>query len=138
MDTQKLLKDHSLRQTESRMDVLNFFSSTGHALSHADIEQSLQGYDRVTIYRTLTTFEEKGIIHKVLDDSGSAKYALCADGCHEHDHADNHIHFKCSICDVTQCIDDLAIPAIQLPQGFKAEEMNLLVLGVCNACNKVA
>ncbi|TAH16433.1 MAG: transcriptional repressor, partial [Runella slithyformis] len=27
-------------------------------------------YDRVTIYRTLKTFVEKGIVHKVLDEDG--------------------------------------------------------------------
>ena len=72
------LKEYDLRHTGCREDILQSFQSYSHALSHGDLETLFgERFDRVTIYRTLKTFVEKGIIHKVLDDEGGTKYALC-------------------------------------------------------------
>ena len=77
-DSSEILKQIDLRHTYTRENILNGFISKTIALSHADIESFLiDGFDRVTIYRTLKTFLDKGIIHKVLDDQGGIKYALC-------------------------------------------------------------
>jgi Fur family transcriptional regulator, ferric uptake regulator len=132
------LKDKNLRHTDAREAVLSVFLAGQHALSHADLETELDaGFDRVTIYRTLKTFVDKGLIHKVLDDVGGMKYALCKKECNttEHNHQHDHVHFKCNNCGQTTCLDGLAIPAFQLPNGYKKQEMNLLVQGVCDKCN---
>ncbi|HEV7348955.1 Fur family transcriptional regulator [Telluribacter sp.] len=129
------LKDHNLRSTSCREDILDTFLSKEVALSHGDIENYLgERFDRVTIYRTLKTFLEKGIIHKVLDDEG-VRYALCKDHCSEHDHHHDHIHFKCIQCGQTNCLANVHIPAVQLPDGYRANELNLLIQGRCPACN---
>lgn len=134
-----LLKDFNLRQTDCREEVLDVFFSQGFALSHGDIENRLQdSFDRVTVYRTLKTFLEKGIIHKVLDDEGGTKYALCKDSCHtpDHKHHHDHVHFKCQICGQTTCLDNVHIPTFSLPEGYQRQEVNLLVQGVCAVCGK--
>lgn len=78
------LTDFNLRPTACRIEVLKAFEGVGFALSQGDIELKLQAaFDRVTIYRTLKTFLSQGLIHKVLDDQGGAKYALCKDLCHQ-------------------------------------------------------
>lgn len=135
-DAKTLLKDYDLRNTDCRSAILNIFLNKNFALSHSDLENKLSdSYDRVTVYRTLKTFLDKGIIHKVLDDTGSAKYALCKDNCsHEH-HNHEHIHFKCMKCGLTNCIDEVEVPAIKLPQGYKFIEANFLVQGICKKCN---
>lgn len=62
--TSEILKRNQLSVTESRKKILDMFLRTDGALAHADIEQrSGTGFDRVTVYRTLQTFVEKGIIH---------------------------------------------------------------------------
>lgn len=130
------MKDHSLRLTQSRRDVISVFLNSNVAVSHADIEAEVDGeYDRVTIYRTLKSFLESGLIHKVLDDNGGARYALCDDACADGDHRHNHIHFKCSNCDQTTCLDNVNIPNVELPKGFTIEESNYLVTGICDKCN---
>ncbi|MBP6386814.1 MAG: transcriptional repressor [Pseudarcicella sp.] len=131
------LKAYKLRQTDCRQDVLDFFSEYAHALSHSDIENHLKTkYDRVTLYRTLKTFLDAGLIHKVLDDEGGSKYALCKEACHEHahDHHHDHVHFKCQQCGYTSCLEDIVIPEIKLPIGFKKIESNLLIQGICKSC----
>ena len=132
----RLLKEHSIRRTNSRMDILQEFARNRHALSQPDLEKSLgEEYDRVTIYRTLTLYLDRGILHQVLDDSGAMKYALCQETCGTDHHHHDHVHFKCTNCDQTVCISDAHIPRITLPQGFRLEEQNLLMTGVCANCN---
>ena len=132
----QLLKHHSLRLTQSRADIIDVFIEKNVAVSHGDIEATISGkYDRVTIYRTLKSFLENGLIHKVLDDAGGTRYALCADACADGHHHHNHIHFKCSNCDETTCLDGVNIPKVELPEGFKAKESNFLVTGICNKCS---
>jgi Fur family ferric uptake transcriptional regulator len=132
-----LLKQHSIRQTDSRMEILDAFISRSEALSQPDLEKGLaHGQDRVTIYRTLTLFVEKGILHKVLDDQGAMKYALCPEACSEHAHRHEHVHFKCTACGLTQCIEELEVPHFKLPKGFTVQESNILLQGVCSLCNQ--
>ncbi|MCY7349891.1 MAG: transcriptional repressor [Cytophagaceae bacterium] len=132
------LKDFNLRLTDCRAEMLVIFNEKGHALSHGDIEGMLtEKFDRVTLYRTLKTFLEKGLIHKVLDDEGGAKYALCRDACHTTDqqHHHDHVHFKCNVCGLTNCLDDVRVPTLELPQGYQRRETTLLVQGICPLCN---
>jgi Fur family transcriptional regulator, ferric uptake regulator len=130
----RLLKNFNMRSTPSRQEILHLFLKRNYALSHGDIEKEISNsLDRVTVYRTLKTFLDKGLIHKVLDDEGSLKYALCNQACSEAGHHHDHVHFKCIRCGQTNCLN-IEIPHIKLPRGYEANEMNLLIQGVCNRC----
>jgi Fur family transcriptional regulator, ferric uptake regulator len=132
-----LLKDFDLRHTSCREEILALFLNKKFALSHADIESGIPDeFDRVTVYRTLKTFLEKGIIHKVLDDAGTTKYALCKDSCQHDEHHHEHVHFKCVECGQTNCLDAVQIPTIKLPEGYNTLETSLLVQGTCQVCNQ--
>lgn len=134
--SQKILQQFSLRKTNCRNATLDLLLSRQFALSHSDIEEQIgENYDRVTIYRTLRTFLDKGIIHKVLDDSGNPKYALCSsEECSQEEHKHQHVHFKCLKCENTLCLNEVRIPEVQLPEGFQPIESNLLIQGVCVDC----
>ena len=131
-----ILRTHQLRQTLSRAGILDMFIRHQGALSEPEIERGMKDdCDRVTIYRTLNTFLEKGILHKVLDDSGAMKYALCTPDCGEgtlHNH--DHVHFKCEVCGLTNCLENARLPEISLPAGYQAREVNVLIQGTCPAC----
>ncbi len=140
-----LLKKHSLRNTEVRRKVLELFQVTDHAVSHSHIEEQLESqFDRVTLYRTLKSFEENHLIHRILNDSGVVTYALCREQCHEHDHqhevahtahhTHNHIHFKCEVCQLTFCLEQVGIPPIALPPHYSARSYQVLVTGICEKC----
>lgn len=132
-----LLREHDLRVTDSRVLVLDVFMSNPCALSQPDLERALgDDFDRVTIYRSITAFLEKGLIHKVLDDSGAAKFALCLHDQETHKHNDSHIHFKCTQCGTTNCLDELSFPELKAPRGYTFESTNVLVEGVCPRCGK--
>jgi Fur family ferric uptake transcriptional regulator len=130
-----LLKDFDLRATPGRQEVLQVFINSNFALSHNDIEREMpKDFDRVTLYRTLKTFLDRGLVHKVLDDQGGLKYALCTEACGTEGHHHNHVHFKCNACGQTSCLD-VEIPGLKLPKGYKPQESNLLIQGICNKCS---
>lgn len=131
-----LLRRAHLRVTPARLQVLRTFLAHPHALPHSELEHLVTDCDRVTLYRTLTTFTERGLLHKVPDDSGVTKYALCSEGCGESHHHDDHVHFKCSVCGQTLCLENTHLPRVTLPPGYEAQEVSLLVQGICQTCGR--
>jgi len=130
-----MLKKYSLSITESRRKILQLFLENTEALAHADLEKGAgEKFDRVTIYRTLQTFVDKGIIHTIPTIDNSILYALCKDDCYEGHHHDHHVHFVCAKCNKTYCLDEVETPEIKLPKGYSAAQVEVLVEGVCKNC----
>lgn len=132
----ELLKRNSLSVTDSRKKILQLFLEQQGALAHGDIEKRAgEKFDRVTVYRTLQTFVDKGIIHTIPTADNSIRYALCKDECSAGHHHDHHIHFVCNNCNNTFCLDDVVTPEINLPKGYAAEHVEVVVEGICKNCN---
>lgn len=135
-DLKNILKNHSLRITDCRLDVLSFFINHNKALSIKDLEDNFDKYDRVTLYRTLNSFNDKGVLHKIPDDSGLATYGLCHTTCTAEEHHHNHIHFKCQQCGQLECIEEeINVPAVALPVNYKLSGVDVIVNGTCDKCN---
>ncbi len=137
-DFEDLLDKHHLKKTSPRLRVLSMMASKSTATSQPDLESVMSDIDRVTLYRILNAFEEKGIIHKVFDLNGTANYAMCSSNCEEHHHHDEHLHFNCTMCKNVYCLDDLHLPPVQLPDGFRTEGFTLYANGTCPKCSKRA
>jgi Fur family ferric uptake transcriptional regulator len=134
-DALDISKSNHLSNTDSRREILQVFLRSRSALAHHDIEKKTgEKFDRVTVYRTLQTFIDKGIVHTIPTSDNAVKYALCREECSEGHHHDNHIHFVCDSCGNTTCLDETAIPQIKLPQGYRQEKVNVIVNGVCKTC----
>ncbi len=135
LSVDNILKRNQLSVTDSRKKILELFKGNNGALAHNDIEKKTgEKFDRVTIYRTLHTFVEKGIIHTIPTPDNSVLYALCKDECTTGHHHDNHVHFVCDNCNVTYCLDAVVKPEINLPKGFKPKVMDVVVTGICKNC----
>ena len=131
----EILKRNQLSVTDSRRKILDLFRQSNGALAHADIETKTgEHFDRVTIYRTLQTFVEKGIIHTIPTVDNSVLYALCKDACSEGHHHDNHVHFICDDCGTAYCLENISIPEVKLPAGFRQAQTDVLVSGTCDKC----
>jgi len=76
------------------------------------------------------------LVHQINDGSGTTKYALCEQGCNCEIETDLHLHFHCTNCNKTTCLTDHKIPKIKVPDGYVAENVNLVVKGICNLCSK--
>lgn len=128
----KLTNKH-VKPTAMRELVLKILSEQTNAVSLADIESIFDKADKVTLYRTLKTFEENKLIHSIDDGTGSVKYALCNDSCQCNPN-ELHVHFLCTKCHHTYCLNDTPIPAINLPDNFTLETINMVVKGKCHNC----
>ena len=132
-----ILRRNSLSVTDSRKKILNLFLNVQGALAHGDIEKKAgEKFDRVTVYRTLQTFVEKGIIHTIPTTDNSVRYALCKDNCSEGHHHDNHVHFICIQCGTTLCMEDVVVPEIKMKKGFSINEIEVVVKGSCLDCQQ--
>ncbi len=134
-ETLDILKRNSLSITDSRKIILELFLKTEGALAHADIEKNTAvNFDRVTVYRTLQTFTENGIIHQIPTTDNTILYALCKDKCEAGHHHDEHVHFICVDCEKTVCMEEVVVPQVKLPKGFVPLQSAMIVKGTCNEC----
>ena len=134
----RLLRKNKLKVTQPRLSVLHVISDKDTAISQPDLEKLLGNeVDRVTLYRVLATFEEKGILHKIFDLHGTATYALCSTDCDEHHHHDEHVHFICSSCNSIYCLDDIKLPKITLPEGYQLNSVGINAVGLCAHCKSL-
>lgn len=118
-----------------RLLIYKFLADQKAATSLNDVETAFYNADRTTLYRTLKTFEDKGLVHQIDDGTGSQKYALCEPDCNCELNRDLHLHFHCSNCSKTICLTEQKIPHIRLPQGYVAEDANLVLKGICDKCS---
>ncbi|WP_300604408.1 transcriptional repressor [Niabella sp.] len=132
----QILKQNNLSVTDGRRKILSLFLNSNGALAHADIEKNTHShFDRVTVYRTLQSFVDKGIIHTIPTSDNSIKYALCKDECGEGHHHDHHVHLVCTHCGNTFCLDNVVTPSIKLPKDYIMQQVEVVVKGVCKSCN---
>ena len=131
----KNLKKSQIRPTNIRKEILGIFSETEFALSHNDLEALTEHkYDRVTIYRTLDLLCSKSIIHRVIDDTGIAKYSLTRNEPQENIEVNKHLHFKCQKCGHTYCFSTIDLPEINFPAQLKGTSLDVSAEGVCHNC----
>lgn len=134
-EIQDYLKAHGLRKTAFRIELLKLFIKSKHSLSHQNIRERITStQDKVTIYRGLNAFLEKGLIHKVLDANNVFKYALCLE---EHDQetpTHNHAHFLCNECNNTFCLYEVKLPIYKNIAGFQVVNSKLILEGYCPDC----
>jgi Fur family ferric uptake transcriptional regulator len=134
---ENILKRNQLSVTGSRVRILELFLAQQGALAHGDIEKRTgEKFDRVTVYRTLQVFLNKGIIHTIPTADNSIRYALCKDDCAGGHHHDNHVHFVCNECGSTICLDEVTIPGVKLPIGFEPTQVEMVISGVCKDCRE--
>lgn len=139
MSTQQILeifKGKQIQATAVRMLVLEQLLGKPAAQSLHDLEKCLPHSDRSTIFRTLKTFEQKGLVHVVTDGTGIQCYALCADACNAEHHHDVHPHFYCVRCQRTICLEAIGLPGLELPSGYQVQQLMLRIDGICPDCKR--
>lgn len=122
------------RNTKNKTRILELLGEHEHPMAQAEIERILKDdADRVTIYRILRSYCADGIIHKIIGDDGKTYFAVCKDVCAHHHHEDHHVHFRCTSCDVVECLEDEV--KVMLPKGYKLVQTNYVISGLCSRCN---
>ncbi|MDH5474550.1 MAG: transcriptional repressor [Cyclobacteriaceae bacterium] len=132
-ELKNILKQHKLRVTDCRMDVLEYFIKNNQAFSFKNLEDEFTQYDRVTLYRTLHSFTENGVFHKIPSDTGMITYGVCSTTCSPQNHQHNHMHFQCNCCGKVECLAEDHIPVVKIPL-YEVMEVNMILKGVCPQC----
>lgn len=134
----ELLRAHGLRRMASRIAILALLEPIHGHLSVAEIHRRLrdclpadtQPPDLATIYRTVTTLVDQGVLHALTLEGGVTTYGLATD---PHHHA---------VC--TQCGSIIEVPARQLTSALEhamagssftlSDQAGLTLHGLCPQC----
>ena len=134
-DLQSLLKKCNLRDTQPRRLVLKALMEMKKPASHKEIHEWIESQDAainlVTVYRTLETFEEKGLLHKHPSSGGVILCSL--------EHKDGHHSFlSCEECGKVEefCHKSLCSQEDQIAKkaGFSPRHYMSEIIGVCSQC----
>ena len=129
----KILKTKNLRATELRVALLEIISNLGRAVSHQEIQNSLIKFDRITLYRTLNTFIERGILHKIILEDNKNFYALCNLEFTTDKHQHQHIHFQCNQCKEVSCLESKEPIELGISNHL-VDEIEITATGICQDC----
>lgn len=134
----ELLRSRGLRRMPSRIAVLAILEPYDGHLSVAEIHQRIlettpdggQPPDLATVYRTVTTLVDQGVLHALAVEGGVSTYGLAAN---PHHHA---------VC--TECGTIIEVPAKQLSTALEhaiegssftlSEQAGLTLHGLCPEC----
>lgn len=131
--TRTILKDYDLKSTPARLAILGFLQEEKTPRDAEEIfvhvAQEHEHADKVTIYRTLETFYEKGLINRIDFREGKYRYELSGN---------DHHHLLCEKCgkieDISDChISDLE-EEISKKKKFLVKRHQLEFFGVCASC----
>jgi len=129
----ELLQHHGVKPTANRIVVLKALAATERPLSLTELEYKILTIDKSGVFRALALFKEHHVVHVIEDGGDGVRYELC----HSHDgHKDEdlHVHFYCERCRRTFCLEDIAVPEVDLPEGFEMTSVNFMVKGICPEC----
>ena len=138
MTAAQLLRDAGLRRTRTREAVLETLNRVDRPLSHQEIagNSGLRSLDRVTLYRTLTTLQQAGLLHRIQGVDGVWRYR--GHNSRTGKCAGNHIHFLCLECNRMSCLPEQALPWVKEPEDAEVFGKQLVVYGRCAACKSQA
>jgi Fur family transcriptional regulator, ferric uptake regulator len=133
MKFEEKLKHKGLKITPARLGILELLDKSRKPLQTEDIWKKTQKkFDQATVYRTVKTLTEEGILKQIDFKQGHAYYEV-------NDKDKHHHHLVCINCskvvDIEQC-DTIKLEKNALKSlGFKSVvDHSLEFFGVCSAC----
>lgn len=133
-ELEQKLADRGIKSTAVRLLIFKSMLEFSQAFSLSDLEAELGTVDKSTISRALKLFHEHLLIHSIDDGSGSIKYSVCNDNC-QCTLNELHVHFNCTHCHKTYCLESILIPPMQLPDKFLLKDINFVMKGLCDLCS---
>lgn len=126
------LQEAKLKVTPARIAIIRLFETHSEPLDALHIIEHLQnkiGIDRVTVFRILNIFTEKGLLKKLEFGEGKARYEL---------KKEEHHHLICTKCGGIEIIADCSIEnwekEIKSKKNFLVQRHSLEFFGLCENC----
>jgi Fur family peroxide stress response transcriptional regulator len=126
-----VIKEKDLKITPARLAIFETLFKIKHPETAQEIYKKLKNIDLVTLYRTLDSFEKRGLVRKVDLHKDAVYYEF---------NTEHHHHIVCTKCgtveDFKLCnINLLTKKIIKNALNFKViNEHCLELFGICNAC----
>lgn len=125
-----ILVHAQLRVTKQRMAILEQFKDDCKPFDVEVLRKKLKKIDRVTIYRTLSCFERKGLIKRADIRNNSISYERA--GNH------HHHHIVCTDCGVLEPFEQCHVPTDNIVKNSKKfrsiHDHALELYGQCVSC----
>jgi Fur family ferric uptake transcriptional regulator len=129
----RLLKATKLKRTQPRRMILAVLLAADRPQTADEVTSAIgkRCPNKVTVYRTLESLAEAGIVHRAFVDGRGRHYEL-ADKCTE---SQCHPHFVCTGCGQTHCMTGVSVPmATSPPAGFVIRRQQVRLEGLCPKC----
>lgn len=123
-----------LRSTRQRAAVVELLSELEDFRSaqelHDELRRRGEGIGLTTVYRTLQSLSDAGVIDVLRTDSGEAIYRRCSD--------DHHHHIVCRECGHTVEIGGPTVESwassVAAQNGFSEVSHTIEIVGTCSGC----
>lgn len=100
---------------------------------HAEVAEAVPGIARGTVYRTLDTLVELGLLVRVHHPGSAARYDA---------RLERHHHLVCEACGATRDLDDQDLDRLAIPDtrglGFRITDFSVHFRGLCRRCARTA
>ncbi len=134
-EMEELFRRHGLKVTPQRVAM---FAALDGNDGHPDVETVYQNVllrvpsiSRDTVYRTLATFEDKGLIRRAEILSGPSRFDA---------NTEPHHHFVCTACGQIKDFNSEALDRLTLPASVKklgsVDFAQVQACGICKDCQK--
>ncbi|MGH3665703.1 MAG: Fur family transcriptional regulator [Egibacteraceae bacterium] len=128
------LRDEGYRLTPQRQLVWEVLRGAEHHLTaeqiHEEVSRKVPDFNVASVYRTLTLLAQLGLAKEVRLGDGRGHWEVA--------HPDDEFHLVCRVCgSVTHHHSEMVGQArvhLADEHGFTAEEIDLVVHGVCASC----
>lgn len=135
IDFRELCRRHGLAMTHQRAVIYeSLMSAPGHPSPEEVFEKvrkHIPSISLATVYNTLHTFIESGLLREMSLHHGSLRVDT---------RQDPHHHLVCTQCKQVFDLDEKALKPAQLvgkvPSGFKVERISVEIHGLCKSCAK--
>ena len=132
------LEGAGYRLTEPRREVARLIAGQPGPFAAADLVEQVAerqlGVGRATVFRTLDTLSELGVVERIDLPSGEHAYLACRPA--------HHHHVICSRCGRNRDIDDAGLRAvvrdIARRTGYRIDGHRLELFGLCPDCSAAA
>jgi len=129
-----LLREAALRCTAARIAVVQTLGDHGSPMSPNEVADELAefGFDKSTIYRSLTELDEAGLVNRLDLGDSIRRFELLPKG----DGVSLHPHFMCIDCGKVSCLEGFHVDVVpeRRSQKLPGQLSEVLLKGRCNSC----
>jgi len=130
----KALREAGLKLTTPRREILRTLTREHGPFTMEELHRRMKkiSCDLVTVYRSLATLEEVGLVRRCDFGDGSVRYEFLEPGHHHH-------HLICRNCRRVETLDSCLVEEMELDirkKGYANLSHSLEFFGVCPVCQK--